>query len=83
MPSIKNTNIKADRQLIEQLGGPTKLAKQLRLSGTHPVQRVQNWMVRGIPSAVKVQHPALFMPNWLASHASTAQAATENVAQGV
>jgi hypothetical protein len=81
MPSIKNTNIEADRQLIEQLGGATKVAKQLGLTGAHPVQRVQNWTVRGIPSAVKVQHPTLFMPNLMAELAESAQAATESVAE--
>lgn len=81
MSAIKNTNIEADRQLIAELGGPTVLAKRINLGGRHPVQRVQNWTVRGIPSAVKVQHPALFMPNLLAELAESAQAATENVAE--
>jgi hypothetical protein len=72
-----------DSLLIKELGGPAQVAERLGLPKYGGVQRVQNWMVRGIPSAVKVQHPALFMPNWLASHANSAQAATENVAQGV
>jgi hypothetical protein len=72
-----------DAQLIEKLGGPTQVAERLGLPKYGGVQRVQNWTVRGIPSAVKVEYPALFMPNLMASLENTAQAAAENVAQGV
>jgi len=72
-----------DQKLIADLGGPTKVAELLGLQKYGGVQRVQNWTVRGIPSAVKVQYPALFMPELAQAHASPAQAATENVAQGV
>lgn len=70
-----------DAHLIEKLGGPAQVAEKLGLPKYGGVQRVQNWTVRGIPSAVKVQHPALFMPNLLAELAESAQAATENVAE--
>lgn len=56
--------IKADKALIEHFGGPTKLAEILgydKLRGG--VQRVQNWMTRGIPSRVKLDHASLFLPN--------------------
>jgi hypothetical protein len=46
-----------DAPLITGLGGPTKVAKRL---GFTP-QRVQNWLERGIPPAVKVEHPRLFL----------------------
>ena len=72
-----------DRELIAKLGGPTKVAVMLSLPKYGGVQRVQNWMQRGIPSAVKVQYPAIFMPELAPTPASRAQAATETVAGGV
>jgi hypothetical protein len=69
-----------DAKIIEDLGGPAQVAERLNLPKYGGVQRVQNWTVRGIPSAVKVQHPALFMPNLLAELVNNAQAATETVA---
>lgn len=51
-----------DRQLIANLGGPTKVAELLDLPKYGGVQRIQNWIKRGIPAAVKVQHPQIFMP---------------------
>lgn len=47
-----------DAPLIADLGGPTKVAKLL---GFTP-QRVQNWLERGIPPAIKVKRPDLFIP---------------------
>ena len=44
-----------DAQLIEELGGPAKLAKRLGFT----VQRVTNWRVRGIPPKVKIDHQRL------------------------
>lgn len=49
-----------DSELIAYYGGPTKLAKRLGL-GAYGVQRVSNWLTRGIPAAVKVQYPKLFL----------------------
>jgi hypothetical protein len=51
-----------DARLIDQLGGPAKLAEQLgydKASGG--VQRIQNWKKRGIPASVKLAHPDLFL----------------------
>lgn len=54
--------IQADRDLIEHLGGPTKVCELLRYDKAKGgVQRVQNWLSRGIPSRVKVDHPGIFM----------------------
>lgn len=53
---------KTDRDLIEGLGGPTRVAEILGLPKQGGAQRVQNWLHRGIPAAVKVQRPDLFMP---------------------
>lgn len=51
-----------DSELIESLGGPTKVAELLGLDKRRGgVQRVQNWIKRGIPSKVKVDHPELFL----------------------
>ena len=49
--------MKNDKELIEKLGGPAKLAHKLGFT----VQRVQNWTVRGIPAQVKLDHPELFL----------------------
>ena len=46
----------SDKELIEDLGGSTKLAKRLGYS----VQRVENWKARGIPAQVRLDHPDVF-----------------------
>lgn len=46
----------SDKDLIESLGGATKLAARLGCS----VQRVQNWKDRGIPAQVRLDHPDVF-----------------------
>ncbi|WPE80221.1 hypothetical protein SB581_12185 [Acinetobacter baumannii] len=49
-----------DRRAIERLGGATKVAGLLGFK----VQRVQNWMDRGIPPKIKLEYPHLFLnPN--------------------
>lgn len=55
------TTLEADQELIKSLGGPTKLAELLGFKKAGSVQRVQNWTVRGIPAAVKLAHPAIFL----------------------
>lgn len=51
-----------DAVLIRQLGGPARVAELLGYDKTKGgVQRVQNWLTRGIPPRVKVQRPDLFM----------------------
>jgi hypothetical protein len=46
-----------DWDVVVRLGGAAKVATLMGWS----VQRVQNWKQRGIPSAVKVRRPDLFM----------------------
>jgi len=46
----------SDKDLIESLGGATKVAARLGCS----VQRVQNWKDRGIPAQVRLDHPDVF-----------------------
>lgn len=55
---IQNTS---DKELIESLGGPAKVAELLGYDKNGGVQRVTNWVTRGIPSKVKVEHPEIFL----------------------
>lgn len=51
-----------DKQIIENLGGATELAKLLKYDIKNGgVQRVHNWIKRGIPAQVKVDNPELFL----------------------
>lgn len=50
----------ADARLIDELGGPTKVARLLGYRERGGVQRVQNWKTRGIPARVKLANPDLF-----------------------
>ena len=47
-----------DKDLIAKLGGASALAKKL---GFAYKQRVHNWMTRGIPPAIKLAYPKLFL----------------------
>lgn len=49
-----------DKTRIMKLGGPAKVARLLGF-GKWGTNRVSNWMDRGIPAAVKVQRPDLFL----------------------
>jgi hypothetical protein len=51
-----------DAELIRRLGGPSKVAELIAIDKRGGAQRVQNWTVRGIPAAIKVKYPHLFMP---------------------
>jgi len=54
-------NAHPDKKVITDLGGPAEVARKLGLDPTNGgVQRVQNWMTRGIPSAVRLAHLKLF-----------------------
>ena len=50
-----------DKALIESLGGPAKVAALLGYDKDGGVQRVQNWLSRGIPAAVKLDFPDVFL----------------------
>lgn len=60
-PLTQRPKMSDDKRLIEQLGGPTKLAALLGYPKHGGVQRIQNWMTRGIPAQVKLDHPDLFL----------------------
>lgn len=61
-----------DRELIESLGGPTKVAELLKFPRLGGAQRVQNWMSRGIPPRVKLEHPEIFLAKKKKAKASAA-----------
>jgi hypothetical protein len=49
-----------DKRIIEELGGPARVAQILGYNKHGGVQRVQNWTVRGIPAKVRLTRPDLF-----------------------
>ncbi len=55
------SNTEADKKLIKGLGGVPGVLAHLGW-GPDQYTRVCNWIHRGIPAAVKVQRPDLFMP---------------------
>jgi hypothetical protein len=50
-----------DAEIIERLGGPAKVCELLGYEKDGGLQRVCNWLTRGIPSKVKVERPDLFL----------------------
>jgi len=60
-----------DAELIAELGGPTRLAERLGYEKPGGVQRVQNWLARGIPPKVKLEHPELFLQRIVVRRQST------------
>lgn len=50
-----------DKELIESYGGPAAVARMLNFSPIGGTQRVHNWKTRGIPAAIKVEFPHLFL----------------------
>lgn len=50
-----------DAALIRSLGGPARVAELLGYDKAKGgIQRVQNWLTRGIPPKVKLERPDLF-----------------------
>jgi hypothetical protein len=58
---MRMTNMTDDQKLIQELGGPLKVAELLGFEKYGGVQRVQNWVTRGIPAQIKVDYPHIFM----------------------
>jgi hypothetical protein len=50
-----------DKELINSLGGPAKVAEMLGYPKVIGTQRVFNWTKRGIPAQVKLDHPHIFL----------------------
>ena len=72
----------SDAELIKSLGGPTRLAELLGYDkAAGGVQRVQNWTTRGIPAAVKLQRPDLFLRD-RSAEAAAASATPQAAAAG-
>jgi len=59
---MEQDTLTKDKALIDALGGPAKVADLLGFDKRGGVQRVCNWLERGIPAQIKVDHPKLFMP---------------------
>ncbi len=60
--TIDHETLEADRRLIKELGGPTKLAETLGYDKARGgPSLVGNWCRRGIPPAVKIKWPHLFL----------------------
>jgi hypothetical protein len=71
------TSTHPDAELIKDLGGPAQVAVLLSLDKRKGgVQRVQNWITRGIPAAVKLNRPDLFLPEFSKREASKNHADT-------
>ena len=51
-----------DADLIKHLGGPTVVARRLGYKLPDGARRVHNWMKRGIPAQVRLDHPRIFKP---------------------
>lgn len=62
-----------DSELIDQLGGPSRVAELLALE-RWGAQRVCNWRKRGIPARVKLQYPHLFLVAGIGAPAPAASA---------
>lgn len=62
-------SIQNDKEIILRLGGSTKVAELL---GFKSKQRVQNWMVRGIPATIKLKYPHLFLNPNIQKHTQSA-----------
>lgn len=53
--------MKTDKEILDSLGGAAKVAKLLGYTKAGGVQRVHNWISRGIPYKVKVDHQNIFL----------------------
>lgn len=52
--------MKTDAEIIDELGGPAKVAELLGFRADVGTQRVHNWKTRGIPALVRLNHFELF-----------------------
>lgn len=52
--------MKTDAQIIDELGGPAKVAELLGFKTDIGTQRVHNWKARGIPAAIRLKHFDIF-----------------------
>lgn len=67
---VFNLCMKRDKQLIDSLGGPAKVAELMGLRDKPgQIQRIHNWKTRGIPARVRLEYPELFPFTKESSHA--------------
>lgn len=52
--------VMTDAEIIQSLGGATAVAKRLGFKTPDGARRVHNWIKRGIPPRVKLDHAAFF-----------------------
>lgn len=52
--------MKTDAEIIDELGGPAKVAEMLGFKPESGPQRVNNWKVRGIPADVRLKYLSVF-----------------------
>ncbi|RYH67824.1 MAG: hypothetical protein EON54_03800 [Alcaligenaceae bacterium] len=64
-----------DAQLIDHHGGPARLAEKLGWKEAGAIQRIHNWRSRGIPAAVKLKYPTIFLPSGWPRRTPTKEAA--------
>ena len=60
----------SDKELIEFLGGPAKVAELLGYDKDGGTQRVHNWITRGIPAQVKVDYQSIFLKTHMSKQAA-------------
>lgn len=65
MNKVTHNHAESDRELIEQLGGTSQVARLLGYPRNGGPQRVNHWKSRGIPAEVKLAHPEIFLTNLL------------------
>lgn len=73
------TQVERDAELIQRLGGPSKVAELIGIDKRGGAQRIQNWKVRGIPAEVKLKHMGIFMPELANPSTNTAEQGAVNV----
>ncbi|MDD2711327.1 MAG: hypothetical protein PHU77_00265 [Simplicispira sp.] len=64
-----------DSEIIKHLGGATAVAKRLGLKTPDGARRVHNWIKRGIPAQIKLDHPRIFNTKQAPKAAATAMEA--------
>lgn len=60
---VMETKFHPDSELIDRLGGPAEIARQLGIDPRGGTQRIQNWKYRGIPEIWRLRRPDVFGPD--------------------
>lgn len=70
-----------DSQIIQNLGGATAVAKRLGFRLPDGARRVHNWIARGIPAQIKLDHSRIFKSKQALAIADSAPAAIKKEAE--